>query len=100
MRALAIGMFVPGTPRSPAAPSISAEGRSWPLKQVELAIAAKSLGRNTEYAATTYAQSQLATFSEQLGPFEMTGVMTEPVAGMPNERFRVHVEKPLAWPGD
>jgi len=82
------------------APSISAEGRRWPLKRVELAIAAKSLGLNTEYAAATYAHSQVATFSEQLGPFEMTGVMTEPVTGMPNERFRVHIEKPLAWPSD
>jgi hypothetical protein len=85
----------------PSAALVSdAYDRTYQVKEVELAVSAISRGCNAEYAASNYAHSQVAHFSEQVGDFEMNGVMSEPVAGVPKVGFRVHLEKPLAWPGD
>jgi len=84
----------------PAALVSDASNRTYQAKNVELAVSAISRGRNAEYAASTYAQSHVAHFSEHVGDFQMSGVLTEHVAGVPKVRFRVHLEAPLTWPDD
>ena len=84
----------------PAARVSDAYDRTYQVKNVELAVSAISRGRNAEYAASTYARSQVAHFSEHVGDFQMSGVMAEPVAGVPKVGFRVHLDAPLTWPDD
>jgi len=84
----------------PAALVSDASNRTYQAKNVELAVSAISRARNAEYAASTYAQSHVAHFSEHVGDFQMSGVLTEHVAGVPKVRFRVHLEAPLTWPDD